>query len=188
MIRQDAVASVYAQALAGAAQGAGALAGVEEAFEALVEAWRLLPEFRAFLTAPGIPAAEKRAAVLKALAGAPPVFLDFVSLMIDKGRVASLPAVHEAFRALRDRATGRVRVQAATAAPLTPEQADRVSASLQERLKQEIVLEPAVKPELLGGIRLQVGDWVADGTLQRRLKDMSRRVAAAGLPEGAWGS
>lgn len=188
MIRQDAVASVYAQALAEVAQGAGALAGAEEAFEALVEAWRLLPEFRTFLTAPGIPAAEKRAVVRKAMAGAPTVFLDFLGLMIDKGRVASLPAVHEAFRSLRDRATGRVRVQATTAAPMTPEQAERVCASLKEGLRQSIVLEPGIKPELLGGIRLHVGDWVADGTLARRLKELGRRVAAAGLPDGVWGS
>ena len=79
-------------------------------------------------------------------------------------------------------------MKAATATPLTPEQADRVSASLKERLKKDIVLEPSVKPELLGGVRLQVGDWVADGTLARRLKDMGRRVEAAGLPEAAWGS
>jgi F-type H+-transporting ATPase subunit delta len=187
MARQDAVATVYAQALAEVAQEAGVLAEAEEAFEALVEAWRHLPEFRAFLTAPGIPAAEKRAVLGKAFAEAPPVFLNFASLMIDKGRVASLPAVHEAFRSLRDRATGRVRVTATTAAPMTPEQVERVSASLKESLKQEVILESGLKPELLGGIRLQVGDWVADGTLERRLKEMSRRVAAAGLPEGVWG-
>ncbi len=43
-----------------------------------------------------------------------------------------------------------------------------------------------MKPEILGGLKLQVGDWVADGSLARRLQDMARDVMNARAPEGAW--
>ena len=183
MPRRDPVAKVYAEALAGAA-GASA-ADVEQAFDSFSEAWRTDPQIRFFLLAPNLPAQVKRDVLAKALAGAPAVFLNFLGLVVDKGRASALPSIHEAFRDLRDEASGRVRVLASTASAMTPPQSSSVSSSLAEKLKREVVLESQVKPELIGGIRLQVGDWVADGTVARRLRDMARNVMAARPPEGA---
>ena len=184
MIRKDPVAQVYAQALAGAV-GASA-PEVEQAFEAFAEAWRADPGIRAFLLAPNLSAQAKREALGKALAGAPEVFLNFLCLVVDKGRAGSLPAIQAAFRDLSDLAAGRVRVLASTASAMTPPQSSSVKASLAADLKREVVLEEQVRPDLLGGIRIQVGDWVADGTLARRLKDMARNVMEARPPAGAW--
>ena len=186
MAGRDPVAGVYAKALVDAAQGQNALDGVEEAFTAFMEAFRTLPEFRTFLAAPNVPSPAKKDALTKALAGAPATFVHFLCLLVDKGRLASLPGIHEVFRSLRDEASGRVRAKATTAAALSPQQSGGVRTALAEKLKREVVLEETVKPEILGGIRLQIGDWVADGTLQRRLRDLSREVAGARPPEGAW--
>ena len=184
MVGKDPVAAVYAQALAGA--GARDLPDIEAAFEALVTVWRGSPEFRAFLAAPTLSVDIKKKALREALAGAPAVFLYFLSLVADKGRLGSLPAIQEAFRDLRDRQAGRVRVQAATAVALSPEQAAGLKAALGQKFGGEAVVESQVKPELIGGLRLQVGDWVADGTLRRRLRDLSRSVIETGAPQGAW--
>ncbi len=184
MSRRDPVAKVYARALADAS-GSGA-SDVEQAFDAFAEAWRADPQIRFFLLAPNLPAQVKREALGKALAGAPEIFLNFLGLVLDKGRAGALPSIHEAFRDLRDDAAGRVRVQASTACAMTPPQSSSVKTSLAGKLKREVVLEERVKPELLGGLRLQVGDWVADGTLARRLKDLARDVMDARPPEGAW--
>ena len=110
MIRKDPVAEVYAEALIGAS-GASVLQA-EEAFDAFVAAWQSAPEIRSFLLAPNLPTPVKREALKKALAGAPEPFLDFLCLTVDKGRAGSLPAIHQAFRDLRDAAAGRVRVLA----------------------------------------------------------------------------
>ena len=186
MPRRDPVAKVYAEALAGACGPTASVAEqVEVAFEAFAQAWRADPGIRFFLLAPNLPAQAKREVLAKALAGAPPVFLNFLGLVVDKGRAGALPSIQEAFRDLRDEASGRVRVLASTASAMTPPQSSTVRTSLAEKLKREVVLEEQVKPELLGGVRLQIGDWVADGTVARRLSDMARTVMAARPPEGA---
>jgi F0F1-type ATP synthase delta subunit len=38
-----------------------------------------------------------------------------------------------------------------------------------------------IDPEVLGGLRINVGDRVLDGTLRRSLQDMRRSFAAAQL-------
>ncbi len=180
MGRRDPAASVYAQALSEAGGAA-----CEGPFDAFLSAWNTLPDFRAFLLAPNVPAGAKRKALSEVFDG---IFLDFLCVVIDKGRVPALPSVHEAFRALRDKAAGRVRAKAATAEALTPPQALAVRETLAGRLGRQVVLEEAVRPELMGGLKLQIGDWVADGTLQRRLRDLARAVASARAPLGAWES
>ena len=184
MAKQDRVATVYAQALSGAA--GKDMAGVEEAFDALVSLWRTEGRFREFLASPTIPAAGKRKVLSQAFAGAPPVFLNFLSVVLDKGRGSALPSIHEAFRDERDRAAGRIRARAVTASAMTPEQSGKVQKGLQEKLGGEVVLEPEVRPAVLGGIRLKIGDWVADATLERRLKDLTKRVNSTQPAEGAW--
>ena len=179
MARTDPVAKVYAQALWDAAG-----ATVEADFDALHAAWKDVPGLAALLTAPNVAAARKREA-LSAVFDGP--FLSFLSLVAEKGRAASLPAIHEAYGEIRDRKAGRIRARVASAVALTPTQSAGVKAAISEGFKGEAVLEEAVRPELLGGIRLQVGDWVADGTLSRRWKDLARDILSAKAPEGAWG-
>ena len=186
MAKQDRVAVVYAQALSGAA--GSDMAAVEDAFEALVAAWKAQPALSAFLAAPTIPADQKRRVLGQAFAGSPQVFLNFLSVVVDKGRAQSLPLIQEAFRDLRDRAAGRIRAKAVTASAMTPEQSDRIRKGLQEKLGGEVVLEPEVRPAVLGGIRFKIGDWVADGTLERRLRDLSKRVASAQSGASVWTS
>ena len=168
----------YAQALWEASGPA-----VEADFDAFQGAWEGVPGLAALLTAPNVAAARKREVLSSVFDGA---FLSFLGLVAEKGRAASLPAIHEAYREIRDRKAGRVRAQVASATPLTPQQSAGVKAALAEQFKGEAVLEERVSPELLGGIRLKVGDWVADGTLLRRWKDLAKAVLAAKVPEGAW--
>lgn len=184
MAKQDRVSVVYAQALVGAA--GKELDGVEEAFHALVSLLVIEPSLKGFLASPTIPAKTKHQVLSKAFAGAPAVFLNFLAVVLDKGRGAALPGIHEAFRDLRDKAAGRIRAKAVTASAMGGEQAEKVRSSLQAKLGGTVVLEPSVKPAVMGGIRLSIGDWVADATLERKLKDLSKRVAGAQPAEGAW--
>ena len=186
MAKQDRVAVVYAQALAGAA--AKELDAVEEAFNALVSLLGAEPRVREFLASPTIPAKTKHQVLSKAFAGASPVFLSFLAVVLDKGRGEALPGIHGAFRDLRDKAAGRIRTQAVTASAMSPEQAGKVQKGLEEKLGGTVVLEPSVRPQVMGGIRLTIGDWVADATLERKLKDLSKRVAGAQPADGAWAS
>lgn len=66
-------------------------------------------------------------------------------------------------------------VTSATALPSA--QADRLAAALQKRYGSEIQLQQIVDPEVVGGLRVQVGDDVVDGTIAARLHDLRLQLA-----------
>ncbi len=63
------------------------------------------------------------------------------------------------------------------ARPLAPAQQDRLAAGLKRLFGRDLKLDVAVDPELVGGIRVQVGDDVVDSSLQSRLHDLQRKMA-----------
>ena len=62
------------------------------------------------------------------------------------------------------------------AVPLTEEQRSRLAAALRPHLRPEIHLNVEVDPELVGGIRVEIGDEVIDGTVVARLDEARRRL------------
>jgi F-type H+-transporting ATPase subunit delta len=66
-------------------------------------------------------------------------------------------------------------VQSAT--QLTDEQVQRLGAALRRIYHRDVVLHVAVEPDLLGGLRIQVGDEVIDGSVAGRLDTLRRALA-----------
>lgn len=64
-----------------------------------------------------------------------------------------------------------------TAVELTEPQYERLSAALARQCGREVHLNVVVDPEVLGGIRVELGDDVIDGTIAARLDDARRKIA-----------
>lgn len=62
------------------------------------------------------------------------------------------------------------------AAPLTEQQSARLSTQLEAMYGKAIKLNTVLDPDVLGGIRVQVGDEVMDGTISRRIDEARRHV------------
>jgi F-type H+-transporting ATPase subunit delta len=63
------------------------------------------------------------------------------------------------------------------AVELTEQQRERLVSALQDIYDKPILLQVVRDAEVLGGIRVQVGDEVIDGTVLRRLDEARRRLA-----------
>ncbi len=61
----------------------------------------------------------------------------------------------------------RARIE--SAAPLSPQERDTVTASVKAKFGHAITAEFSENPALLGGLRMQVGSDVWDGTVRNRL-------------------
>jgi F-type H+-transporting ATPase subunit delta len=61
--------------------------------------------------------------------------------------------------------------------PLTEEQRRRLAAALQRIYGHEVHLNVQLDPALVGGIRVELGDEVIDGSVESRLDDARRRLA-----------
>lgn len=73
---------------------------------------------------------------------------------------------------LRRRGLATVRV----ARPLSPEQHDRLRAALSRQVGREVAMHVIVDPEVLGGVRVEMGDEVIEGTVAGRLDEARRRI------------
>ena len=60
---------------------------------------------------------------------------------------------------------------------LTDADRERLQAALSRQYGHQVHLNVIVEPELLGGMRVEIGDDVIDGTVRGRLEDARRRLA-----------
>jgi F-type H+-transporting ATPase subunit delta len=86
---------------------------------------------------------------------------------------ASLEAFLTAAAARRQQSVAHATV----AAPLTAAQHDRLQSALSKLFGRDVQLNVAVDPSIVGGIRVEVGDEVVDGSISSRLEEASRRLA-----------
>jgi F-type H+-transporting ATPase subunit delta len=86
---------------------------------------------------------------------------------------SNLEALAEAAAARRQRQVATV----AAAVPLTENQRDRLAATLSAQLGHDVQLNVVIDPQVVGGLRVSLGDEVIDGTLATRLDDAQRRIA-----------
>ena len=104
--------------------------------------------------------------------------LNFCLLLADKGRLGEIEAIISAFDSLLDEEKGILRGELYTAVPLDQARQAELSARLESQLKRSLVLEFGVKPEILGGFVLKVGDLMQDAGLKAQLsilKDTIKR-------------
>lgn len=188
-MRSELIARNYAETLLDLADRNGGPAAMDQFAAALDEVAGLVqsdPRVRQFLETPRVPAAEKKRALRAALAGrAPELFLRFVSVLVDKRRQTLLPEIAEAFRGLVDERMGRVRVQVAIShLPDEALQAE-IGNALALRLGRTVIPTFTVDPDLLGGMVVQVGDEILDGSVRSSAARLRRAMMAAQLPPSA---
>ena len=91
------VQRVYAEALLEASREKDVLAPVREEFDAFAAALAGSDELRAFLRNPQVETETKLGALGDLLTGGNQIFLNFVHLLAEKGRIAEVGEVHEEF-------------------------------------------------------------------------------------------
>ncbi len=167
------VARPYAKALFGVALEQNKL----EPWLAQLQTLALLaedPKVASVLDAPE-QGAENRVKVLTDLA--PEAFADeqvknFVQVLADNGRLAVLPAIFEQYQIF---ALEHSNIQEATvysAFAMNDEEFAKVVADLQTHFDTKLKANLVVDPELIGGIKVEVGDQVLDMSIQGRLKTL----------------
>lgn len=165
-------------AIAAAAQEVGQLGQVEEElfrFARLLESDHELA--RALDSDAGADA--KRSLVADLLAGrAEPdtvILVDHAAVHPRGLRVAiALDHFSDILAARQQRSVAEVTV----AAPLSQQQTERLAAALAKNYGRELVLNVQVDPEVIGGVRVQVGDEVMNSTIADRLAEVQRKLAS----------
>jgi F-type H+-transporting ATPase subunit delta len=179
----SAVATRYASALADVVTGSGSPlrpeAAVSElrAFESALQA---SPELQNALISPAVPASRKRAVVGR-IADAlklSRISRNFLFVLIDHRRIASLSAVIHSFELIVDERLGFARAEVSSARELTENQRAALSAELERLTGKRIRMRFAVDESLIGGAVARIGSTVYDGSVRGQLASMGRRLSA----------
>lgn len=100
------------------------------------------------------------------------VMSSFLLLLLDKGRFGFLPGINESYQKFADEVRGVARASVVSAAPLSPEVAEKIRSALSKKTGMEVLLELENDPGLIGGIVTKIGDLVFDGSIQTQLLNM----------------
>ena len=102
----------------------------------------------------------------------PDLAKQFVSTVISNGRLAALPEIAAQFRALKNAQGGSSDAAVGSAFPLDAAAVADLSAVLEKRFGRKLNVSVDVQPDLIGGIRVVVGDEVLDTSVKARLEQM----------------
>jgi F-type H+-transporting ATPase subunit delta len=83
----------------------------------------------------------------------------------------------EGFVALAAAQKNRVIATVRVAQPLTPDQRSRLQASLAKQVGREVVVQEVLDEAVLGGVRVELGDEIIEGTVASRLESARRELS-----------
>lgn len=177
---QTKVARRYAAALYASVSQQNQVVAVMDQLEKLAALWSDSPELRKVLGSHQVKYPSK-VKILKAVTGEMgllPPLVNLAYLLLDKGRLAALPALLQEFVSIADRATGRIRAHCYSAQPLSGLQVGQLQ---QKLLKisgaKDVLLTLEIDPTLLAGIIVDMDGKRIDGSLRGRLQRLQRNLA-----------
>jgi F-type H+-transporting ATPase subunit delta len=103
---------------------------------------------------------------------------NFLHAVLDNGRLDALPEIAAQFHALVNAQSGISDATVYSAFPIEGAQLADVVSTLEKRFARKLNASVVVQPELIGGIRVVVGDEVLDTSVKARLEQMKVALAA----------
>ena len=101
------------------------------------------------------------------------------ALSVSEGSIqprVSVPDVASALEDLRRAHEGREEAHIESPLPLSDEETSAIAARLGKQLGVTLVPEVTVKPELIGGVRVRVGDTLFDATVAGSLESLREHL------------
>ncbi len=103
---------------------------------------------------------------------------NFLRTVIENDRLSALPEIAHQFRALKNAQGGTSDAVVGSAFPIDAAALADLKATLEKRFGRKLNLTVEIAPELIGGIRVVVGDEVLDTSVRARLEQMKVALTA----------
>jgi F-type H+-transporting ATPase subunit delta len=104
------------------------------------------------------------------------VALHTLLLLVRKHREALLDAVLQEYRTLEMTGRGFEPLTVSSARPLSPKELDRVKERVERIFGRRFEPRVLVDPQLIGGVRIMMGDRLIDGSIAGRLDELARTL------------
>lgn len=166
------LARPYARAAFEAAHAAGALADWSRALAFAAQVAKD-PHVSAMIGDPRVTPERLVALHLPADQPSDGAFARLLGELAAHRRLACLPEVAALYETYKRESESQLLVKVTSAMALDATQAEQLKAWLKRRFRREIALESSVDPALLGGVVIDAGSEVIDGSARGRLERMA---------------
>lgn len=171
------IARPYAEAAFRQAEEQGRLAQWQEALELLAAAVEN-EQMAAYIAHPAL-SSKQKAELLEAVLSESSTaeMRHFIALLAENGRLAILPAIAQSFAQLKASAEGVREAVIQSAYPLDEAQTRALLPVLEKHFQGRLRPRIEVDPELIGGVRVLVGDQMLDASVRGKLEAMKNALA-----------
>jgi F-type H+-transporting ATPase subunit delta len=178
------LADVYAEALLQAAEEKGQVEEVAAELADLVAYMAGHPDFEQFLTTESVDDEPRRATLEKLFRGrmSDPL-LNMLQVLNNRFRTGLIRPVAQCVRLRMQQRHNQEQVTVETAMPLTDPLRDQIRAAVGDYIRKEAILIEQVRPELIGGLVLRIGDLQVDASVATRLEMMRKQLETRAVAE-----
>ncbi|PFO07962.1 F0F1 ATP synthase subunit delta [Bacillus sp. AFS076308] len=171
------VAKRYASALFQITNEQQILNQVEEDLRVVKEVLEYNADLKAVLKSSKLTIDKKKEIVKNAFASVNVYVLNTVLILIDRHREDQIVEVIDQFLELANEAKGIADAEVYSARELTDAEREALSATFAAKIgKKSLRIENIVDSNLLGGIRLRIGNRIYDGSLRGKLDRLERKL------------
>lgn len=175
-------AAVYGRALYELARDEGAAEAIGGELKLLQAVFSENPDFLRLLSSPNLSKAERIGVIDESFRGRThPYVLNFMKLLVEKGRMRAFCGCCEVYRAAWNEENGVLPVRVVSARALTSEQNTRLAERLASLTGKRIELENRVDESCMGGLRIDYDGRRLDGTVSRRLERLHAALKNASI-------
>lgn len=168
----------FAEALSDSIQDEAALKEALENLRSMDDGMQANPKISKLFIHPSIPDKTKMALVASMCdtLSTGETVRNILQLLVERKKMAYLKNIREYFEKMVADRLNQVRVQVISASAMNDEQINKLKSSLDQILGKSAEIEASVDESLIGGLRVHVGSWVADATIQNRLALLQRSI------------
>lgn len=174
-----AVGKRYANALFKVAQEQDKLDAVEQDLVLLEQALKENPAFQDFLHHPKIDNVVKKKEFRSIFEGKiSDAVLNLMGVLIDRDREKAISVITQYYIRQANMARGLVDARVISTEPLSDEEKQRLSERFSAFLNKKIRIQNEVDSSIIGGIIVQIGDRLYDGSVRGKLHRFKRLVVS----------
>jgi F-type H+-transporting ATPase subunit delta len=171
------IAQVYARSLFEVAGDHDKVDDIREQLGTFADAVEDDRSLTTFFFSPYFSSEEKKEGLHKAVEGADELFMNFLELLIEKHRMPAIYRIRREYDGLWREANKMLPVQVTSAVELDEEIVKSLGDKISETTGRKVDLTAEVKPDIIGGIVLRVGNSILDASIHNRLEQLRKQVA-----------
>lgn len=145
------------------------------------EIFNAVPDLPAAFDNPAVPREAKEKLLSELLARYPvnPITANFLRILLQHNRIRFFEQIREGYVKAVNVAKGIVSAQVTAASPLSSEEVKQLGARLTAVTGKKVDVRVQTDASLLGGIVVQMGSTIFDGSIRTQLAEMKRRLATS---------